>query len=302
MEVDEVELSKVSEKMALTRDEVNDLVQRSFPDIKSLSPSSLNKWCGEYGDEGSWCLTYIYNKRFQGSPATIRGQVVEDAFFKILKNVDGGPKRLKEFVDRAYQERVSELDNISAKANDKEFSSLHGFVDQCYLARKELKLVLPKQDDKRPTQVRVTADLGSNLPIKTSGYLDFDFGDYALDLKTTHAVPSSDIKQDHKCQIGMYAKARGDDTAKILYLSSKKYRMFALHGREIDTAHASLVTKAEGLWYRLYAASIMALHNDTDPKDEISKLVTPNFGSWNWDDEAMSFAASLGLWNIKYNG
>lgn len=284
--------------MSDTTQDINSLVMDAFPTLKAFSPSSLNKWSGDYSDEGLWCLSYLYRKRFQGSPASIRGQVVEEAFYKILLKEDEG---VDVFLDRAFRQRVEELEDYDNKSYEKELKGLSGFLEQAYRSIQELQLVLPKRDNEteKDTQLKIEIKISDKVPLKLRGYLDFDFGDYAMDLKTTNAIPRKGIKPDHKEQISSYAKAREDKIAKILYLSSKDYQAYSMDDREIKYAYSSLVKKAESLWDRLVAATVLSMYNDSDPKIEFTKLVTPNINGWAWGDDDVLFAVENNLWGYS---
>ena len=272
---------------------MDNIVLKHFPEIKHVSASSLNKWNGEYSDEGLWCLSYLFGKKFKGSEATIRGDIVETCLLKVLTKKDKG---ILDFAKRSFKERCELLDDITEKKYNKEYDALEGFVDQCYIAVKELQLRLP--DGGKVTQSKIV-HMDERFPLPIVGYVDFDFGSYAMDLKTTHAVPSSDIKQDHKRQIGLYAKARKDREAKILYISSKKYKRFSLYDREIDSAYDQLIFRYQSLFQRLEAAALLAEHKKTNAKEEFVKIVTPNTSSWAWGEEEMLFAAENNLWSIN---
>lgn len=280
----------------------NSEILTSFPDLKSFSPSSINKWGGDYGDEGLWVLSYLYGVRFTGSPASIRGQVIEDSFLKILMKKDGGIDSLKDLTNKIFSERAEKelLDKYSKEEIAKEQQTIDGFIEQSYESISDLGLSLPSSVIS-PTQIRVEGDISQDIPLKAAGYIDFDFGDFALDLKTTHRVPSQSIKQDHKKQISFYATARKDKSAKILYLSSKKYRMFSMTEREIDAAFNEFKRSADNLWHRLKVSHIMSKINNSDPRVEMSKLSYANTTSYAWDDEMLDFAAKNKLFGVKHS-
>lgn len=280
----------------------NSQVLESFPQLKSFSPSSINKWGGDYGDEGLWVLSYLYGVRFEGSPPSVRGQVVEDAFNKILMGKDGGQKACIEITQRIFKERAEKelKEKYTTSEIQKEYDAIKGFVEQCYLSIMELQLRIPKEVISS-TQIRVEGRITEDIPLPAAGYIDFNFGDYALDLKTTHRVPSTNIKNDHKKQISFYGLARGDKTAKILYLSSKKYRMFSLTEREITNSFKDFQRSAENLWHRLKVSHIMSKINGTEAREEMAKLSYANISSFGWDDEMLDFAAKNNLFGVKHS-
>lgn len=280
--------------------ENSSLLTESFPEISHFSASNLNKWNGEWSDEGLWCLSYLYKKKFQGNAASVRGQVIEDCFLRILTNND---VNLLEFAQQAFALKIEELKKVSTLDEgkiEKEFADLEGYIKQCYRSIEECQLKLPDQS-KNATQLKCTMRMSDKIPWEILGYIDFDFGDYALDLKTTARIPRKGIKPNHKRQIGFYAKSRKENVAKILYLSPKDYEFYSMYDREIDVAFDELVFRGESLCDRLEAAAILSKHRNTTPKEEFVKLVTPDTSGWGWDDEEMMFAAEQGLWGIKTN-
>lgn len=274
----------------------NELILDSFPQIKHLSSSNINKWCGEYGSEGKWYLQYILGDKFKGNPATIRGAVIEEAFVKILT---GNDNDVESFVERAFKERCAELEDVDDKAYEKELNSLKGFINQSRLCISELKLK-PHKDCLNLTQTKISQKVSDKVPFNVIGYTDLDFVVHYTDIKTTHKMPS-DIKQDHKRQISFYGKSRGDTTANILYLTSKKYKMYGLHDREIDVAYEDFVRRAESLCERLEAAAILAEVRGTLPEVELSKIISPDIYSWSWSDEDRYLAAQENLWGLSLN-
>ena len=272
-----------------------------FSSIKTLSPSSINKWGGEYGDQGLWVLSYLYKLRFTGSPPSVRGQVVEDGFNEILMRKDQGFEKTAEKYTRIFEERANlELaEDFSTGDIEKELKCIEGFIEQSFKSIEELKLSIPKEVVSS-TQIRVQHPIGGNIPLDAAGYIDFDFGNYAMDLKTTHRVPSSEVKKDHKKQISFYAKARGERTAKILYISSKKYRMFSLEDREIDASYNDFSRTAENLWHKLETACLRSMIMGTDAYKEMASLSYADLTKRDWDDEKLSFAADNGLFGVEY--
>lgn len=276
------------------------LLTESFPEISHLSASNLNKWNGEWSDEGLWCLSYLYKKKFQGNAASVRGQVIEDCFLRVLRKKD---EELLDFAQRSFVLKIEEIQkesDLEESDIEKEFNVLQGYIEQCYRSIEELQLKLPNATE-NATQLKVNMRLKDTIPWELLGYIDFDFGDCALDLKTTNRIPRKGIKANHKRQIGFYAKARGERIAKILYLSPKDYEFYAMYDREIDVAFDELVFRAESLCNRLEAAAILAKYRETTPKEEFTKLVTPDMSGWGWGDEEMMFAAEQGLWGVKTN-
>lgn len=264
-------------------------------DIRTLSPSSITKWAGEFGDEGSWYLQYIMKRKFHGSPESIRGQVVEDAFEEMLwGKYEGNLERAQE----KFLFKVDEAEKLGPEMDEakmkKEYEALGGFIQQGKNAIEEMKLPKPFT-----SQSRVQVTLGNDIPLEVAGYLDFDFSTYTLDLKTTNRIPRKGVKGDHKMQISTYAKARNERVAKILYLSAKDFQAYSLVDREIDAGFNALRFKAKAITNRLETAILLADYRGTEPKKELEKLICPKFEGFTWKDEEMMFIKENNLWQIE---
>ena len=273
----------------------------SIPDFlgfKNFSASSLNTWSGEYGDEGAWCMTYLFKKRFKGNSASIRGQVVESAFEEILRNQD------VDFLKNAqtrFVEKIKELDDFDRDKAEKEYKSLPGFIESCHTALEEIKFPCINESKNGKvfhTQGKVEHSFGDGHEMGFSGYKDFSWPDYSVDLKTTHRLPRRGVPEDYACQISGYAVADDQRVAKILHLSPKDYVFYKLEDLEIDAAYSRLRFKAKSLENRIRAAITLGQANGTDPKQEMVNLVTPNFSGFKWGDEEMLFARDNGLWQM----
>jgi hypothetical protein len=269
-------------------------IEEAF-DIKTLSPSSITKWGGEFGDEGMWYMQYILKNRFEGSPESIRGKVVEDEFEQMLcGNYKDNLSRAKEKYIIQCKEAEEKGEDLDKTKYEKELNSLEGFIEQSKRSIEEMGL---KRHFSSQSRIQVT--LGKDIPLELSGYIDFDFIEHYLDLKTTHRIPRKGPKSDHKMQISSYAKSRGDKCAKILYLSAKDYQAYSLVDREIEAGFNALRQKAKFITDRLNAAIVLSSINATDPKDELVKLISPKFEGFSWKDKDMMFIREKNLWQIE---
>lgn len=264
-----------------------------------VSASSLNKWAGEYGCSGLWYLSYIAGKKFEGSPASIRGQAVEDIFEAILHDrYDTKDDYVKMCVD-LFNDACDELEDINEKDRDKELQALEGYITQAIRAKEELSLERPFLMQKK-VKTKI-----SKYDIDLVGYVDFryEFHDveknFSMDLKTTGRLPRKGIKPDHEQQISGYAKADGDKIAKILYLSPKDYMFYSMDQREIDAAFTRLEYKADNLYEILYAAIDLSFVRGTDPKYELANIISPDFNKFGWQDEELLFAKENKLFMFR---
>lgn len=266
-----------------------------------LSPSSLNKWSGEYGDEAIWCLSYLFGVKFTGSAATIRGEVVESAFEEILTNQDTDflSNCKKRFVQKINELKEKQGDAFDRSKAEKEYKALPGFIESAHTALEEVKFP-PINETKNgkffSTQSEIKHDFGPDHELPLYGKKDFSWPDFSLDLKTSHRLSRQGVPVDYACQISGYAVADGQREAKILTLSPKDYTFYVLRDMEIDVAYKRLKMKAKQLENRINAAIDLSMIRGTDPKREMANLVTPGLTGFKWGDEELHFIKENNLW------
>lgn len=71
------------------------------------------------------------------------------------------------------------------------------------------------------------------LKYGVTGFTDFGYDAFDVDLKVTWALPSKP-KFSHVCQVGTYSKLRGDKPQKLCYVTPKKHAIFELSHEELD--------------------------------------------------------------------
>ena len=66
-----------------------------------------------------------------------------------------------------------------------------------------------------------------------TGFTDFGYDAFDVDLKVTWALPSKP-KFSHVCQVGTYSKLRGDKPQKLCYVTPKKFAVYDISPEELD--------------------------------------------------------------------
>lgn len=241
--------------------------------IKHLSCSSLSKW---QGCRGAWLASYIFKLWDEGSPAMWRGSAVEKGLeYWLLKgDLDGAIEHAARQFENDAQ---GECDDGKI---DKERDSIKPMVEMAVKAWQD-----HVKDTMRASQQRTELWLdGISVPI--IGYLDFALEKgYSVDLKTTHSCPSQ-ISYNHRLQIASYAKARGEDRAGIMYVTTKKSAYFEIGASEIEASLKELHRAARGLSETLKSAQVRALLANYDPKSILARMCVPDPDSFYWSDKA----------------
>ena len=206
-------------------------------------------------------------------------------------------KDLLKFAQESFNKKISTLKSVDTSKVKKEYSDLEGYIEQSHRSIMECQLKLPNVE--QATQTAIKAKLHDSIPWEAIGYIDFDFNTHALDLKTGAKIPRKGVKVNHKRQISLYAKSRGEKVAKILYLSPKDYEFYSMYGEEIDVAFNELISIGHRLCDRMKAAVLMSRENGTPPKYEFARLANPNTNSWAWGDKEIACAAENKLWGMQ---
>lgn len=243
--------------------------------IRSLSPSSLTCWAD---DRATWVLRYGLKTKEPPSPAMLRGRAVEDGFKALLYG--GELAEAQEIALRLYHLEAEKdgLDTSTDESQECE-KGIAAMVEQCALAIQERAVPTPNG-----TQLRCEAFLdydGYSIPI--SGYCDFAFNGWTLDLKTTKALPA-DAKPAHVAQVAVYAKARQESDAALLYVTPKKWGLYGVDEDALERAWARLLPQGRSLIRALARAKSVG---------DLCADFPPPLDSWAWDDERRARAAAI---------
>lgn len=243
--------------------------------IKGLSPSSLTTWAD---DRATWVLRYGLKVKEPPSPAMIRGRAVEDGFKALLYG--GSLEEAQEIALRLYHLEAEKdgMDTDTDESRDCE-KGIQGMVEQCSLVLLERNFPKPNG-----TQMRCEAFLDYDAySVPISGYCDFAFDGWTLDLKTTKTCPS-DAKPAHIAQVALYAKARGEDMAGLLYVTPKKWGLYSVDEDQLNRAWSCLLPQGRSLIRALARAGSVS---------DLCADYPPPLDSWAWDDERRARAAEL---------
>ena len=179
--------------------------------IDHLSASSINLWTSA---PDLWVAKYILGKSTPFGPAPLRGQCVEGAVAAILEGEE------EAVAIKAAHERFDRQFLIGDDDTTKERDLIAPMV------RVAIEELAPYGRPEFPAEgqekITITARLdGWSIPVW--GFLDFCFPAHGLvvDLKTTTRVPSI-MSPEHQLQRALYSAAKGNQSVRFLYASSKK--------------------------------------------------------------------------------
>ena len=234
--------------------------------IKHLSPSSLNLWLAQ---PAMWTLKYVHGYKDEAGPAMARGTAVEAGLQALLvgSSVDGAVTAAHVNYDLNQPEPGDERDAERAVIEPmvRQLPALIGGWP-------------PPVSYQRKVQAEYTG--ASTLPI--IGYLDFEFEDCIVDLKTTKALPGK-ARIEHVRQVGLYAHATGKPV-KLLYLTPKKASVISVSPEDAEAGWRQLRAAARAL-ERTLTASPTA--------DALSEFFVPDFDSYHWDEKSVSKAKEV---------
>ena len=234
--------------------------------IKHLSPSSLNLWLAQ---PAMWTLKYVHGYKDEAGPAMARGTAVEAGMQVLLTggSVDGAVTAAHVNYDLNQPEASDE--------RDAERAVIEPMVRQ-------LPGVLAGWPRPLSYQRKVQAEYtgASTLPIL--GYLDFEFEDCVVDLKTTKALPSK-ARIEHVRQVGLYAHATGKPV-RLLYVTPKKSSLISVAPEDADVGWRQLKAAARALERTLTASPTAGA---------LAEFFVPDFDSYHWDEKSISKAKEV---------
>jgi hypothetical protein len=207
------------------------MTEKSRQHVPPSSPSDANSfdalpyaWWWKHGDHWGY-KAY----RSPGAPRMDRGTAIEPGMsYLVDKGVtDEATAKAKEIVrDRFLRLRQDpddqgmELDET--KLNQEELIEWHAL--DLYINSIAAALI---SDEWREAnlgflvreQARVTLDVQTSLAIQTwRGFIDYQFDNACVDLKTTMSVPNGSMRQDHVLQTAFYSDATGGTPQYCLYV------------------------------------------------------------------------------------
>jgi hypothetical protein len=193
--------------------------------VTHSSPSQINTWTNA---PDVWVTEKLFLKRSGMSPAAWRGIVIEDGVAAVFRGAsveDATKDSLAKFDHQfntsgtASLKAMAATDNQNAKA-EKERPMIAPAIGHALDALKHLGTPDMPAQGQHKIEIKCQTDKFT-LPI--IGFLDFVFPEHGLvvDLKTTGRIPGI-MSIEHQRQRAIYAKARGNQQVKFLYVSGKK--------------------------------------------------------------------------------
>jgi len=242
-----------------------------------LSPSSLNLFIEE---PALWVLKQFFDVRTEPNIFAVRGRLVEVVLNKWYE--DGRIPSLKSLLPGMIDETLF-LDNHV------DMNTLQGFHDwgkQCVkVFKKEVK------DTPVTMQRKVEGDIcGLNL----GGYIDYEYEDYIIDLKTTNKIPTvvtrgvragliSKVKGANIRQQLIYSKLTGKPVRLMYIQEDGEYLYYKVTKRDKEE-HWRDVEKAVINIKRLLKLSRKNVIREVEPK---------NLNSFYWDQVTREFAEQI---------
>ncbi len=240
-----------------------------------LSPSTINLFIR---DKSKFIMKIADVDTFDGSPATVRGNAVENAVFS---SVVYKHKSIQEFIDEAEAYYWIEIKKLNGEFEDKKIESERKAL-QDYIS-----VGVPKyqsiDDQLIDTQGKIKLELeGVKVPIV--GYYDIAFENHIRDLKTTRSIPSM-IPRSTQRQMAIYSQATQKDVW-VDYVSRKNYKSSKV--TNVKETIEEVTAICQGI------EKFLNISNDIQ---ELANIFYPNLDSWEWDKNSINNAKQL--WSIK---
>ena len=235
-------------------------------ELSHLSASSLNCYMEE---PAYWALVYLHKYRDEAGAAAWRGSAVEAGLDHWLFKRDL-PAASQAALIRFELDAMGEADDKT----EKERQLITKMLEQACLA-----LQTYPEPTVRQFKIEHWFD-GIEIPL--IGFVDYEFGDRGIDLKTTRRMPT-EMWPRHSRQLALYAAARGKPYS-ALYVTDKRHDI-----KSVDSP-ATHVKRLE--WS---AHSIRRLLSVFPDKHDAARIFAPNFESFYWNP--MAIEAAKGIWD-----
>ena len=256
-------------------------------DIQHLSASSINTW---FSNPSKWILTYLYKYRDMASPAAWRGTQTDNAVGKYFGMLPNQPSRKS--LTTVQEEAIEGMNEVARIAREKgfevddvKFNKEIALVPQYIATAVEHYKGIDKPIETYQEEVYLE---DPRLPIPIKGFLDLKYKDCVRDIKTTARLTSS-AKINHNLQVSMYAYVTGCKEAVIDYIYCSKYKS-EVHSFTIDNIEKNVEILIRG------GEAIQKFLSISDDKNELAKIIMPDFDNWIWSGELKSEAKKI--WRI----
>lgn len=233
-------------------------------EIDHLSPSSLNT----YADQPAfWCLKYLLGFKDEVDARAWRGNAVEAGLDHWLYKRDPEAAYLAA-AERFEEDAVGLADDLTCKERD----SLKPMLDRAFEALHGHGTPVGRQ-----LKVEYWFD-GIEVPV--IGYVDYEWEDFGIDLKTTHRIPSVPWPR-HARQVSLYTAAQKKPFS-LLYASTKKTSL-----KDVEEPEREL-KRLE--WWAHSIRRGLAMFED--PQD-MARIFAPDFDHFYWGDAAKEAATQI---------
>lgn len=252
--------------------------------IERVSPSEIKVFAE---DRGLWIAKYRHKLREDAGPAAWRGDAIESGLHTLLlgRDMETALAAAKSAFDVRELEYAKKHDGELHPDSAEAWMVVAPCVERAWNAC--VKEAVPKL---LGAQGLVEANLpGAGVPVRGKYDFMFDAPPHTMDLKTTKSIPSvpkdgsgAKPETDHAIQASLYATARGDKLARILYVSTAvnpkdTYRLITLDADQIEfyARHAGEMLRQMEIV--LTAALAMSEYQACTPESALAQLCRPNF-------------------------
>lgn len=242
--------------------------------ISHLSASQINCWMAA---PSLWVMEKLFDKRGQMGCAVHRGTAAEAGISAGLFDHNLTQESC-EAVALPIYDRLTALSGDPKR--DAERAVIPGMIAQGLKLREHGNPIRPNMGDQHRIEIRLE---GVSVPV--IGFLDWEFSDEVIDLKTTLRVPSS-ISEPHLRQAAIYKTAKMDKRVRFFYASDKKSEKHTLTRDQYDAAMNQIVRAAQRL------ERFLGLSKD---REELAAIVPHSTDSFYFSD-AMTKANAIEIY------
>jgi len=134
--------------------------------------------------------------------------------------------------------------------------------------------------------IKLAAGERFGLKYPVTGFIDFGYDAFDIDMKVTWALPSKP-KFDHLCQVGTYSKLRDGKPQKLAYVTPKKFAVYDVSPEELDMGWRTTFAT----WKR-----IETMLSIIETPSDATALYPLNLDSFYWSDATKPRA--MEAWSI----
>lgn len=233
--------------------------------ISHLSASQINCWLAA---PSLWVLEKLLKHRGGMGCAAHRGTATE-------AGVSAGLFDPTLSVEDCVAVALPVYDKLTALNGDSkreaERALIPGMVAQGLALRSHGAPIRPNNGDQHRIEIRLE---GVSVPIV--GFLDWEFADEVIDLKSTSRVPSA-MSEPHLRQASIYKTSRMGKRVRFAYVSDKKIEKHTLTREQYDASIRQIVGAAQRL------ERFLGLSNDAA---ELAALIPHSTDTFFWSDPA----------------